>query len=133
MVQQAFSKDTGNKVLQSVKIGMEVYDSQEHRLGKVEDMYAGASSPTANARGTGAATAPAQDTGNDKLFDQIAQAFASDNLPEELRQRLLHDGYLRIGGDGLFGRARYVLPDQVSSVSGDRVVLRVNRDELIKR
>jgi hypothetical protein len=33
----------------------------------------------------------------------------------------------------LFAADRYVLPDQIAGVSGDRVRLKVSRDELIKR
>src|SRR5262249_44172965 len=119
MVQQAFNKDTDSKVFSSIKVGTAVYDNHDHHLGKVEDVYFGASSPTANERGTGSATAPAQDVGVDPLVNQIARGFDSDQLPEELRQRLLREGYLRISGEGLFGRARYVLPEQVASVTSD--------------
>jgi hypothetical protein len=112
---------------------MEVYDIRDRRIGKVEDIYFGASSPTANERGTGSATAPAQDSTGDRFYKDIVRAFASDDVPEELQQRLLREGYIRIGGEGLFSTARYVLPEQISSVSGDRVTLRTTRDELIKQ
>lgn len=133
MVQQTFSKDTDNNVFARVKAGMEVYDVQDRRIGKVEDVYFGASSPMANERGTGSATAPAQEPVDDRFYQDIVRAFTSDNIPEELQQRLLREGYIRIGGEGLFSTARYVLPDQVSSIAGDRVVLRATRDQLIKR
>ncbi len=132
MVQQAFSSDTGNKIISRVKVGMTVFDSKDRRIGKVEDVYFGASSPTANERGTGSASAPEQDTGGDNLYQDIVRAFSADNLPEELRKRLLVEGYIRIGGEGLFGTARYILPGQVSSVFEDHVMLKVNRDDLIK-
>src|SRR5689334_18105257 len=122
MVQQAFSKDTGNNIISKVKEGMEVYDSEGKRLGKVEDLYFGASTPTANERGTGSATAPTQGVAGDEFFQDIGLAFTADNLPEELKQRLLREGYIRVGGEGLFSSARYILPDQVASVSDDRVM-----------
>jgi hypothetical protein len=133
MVQQTFSKDTDNNVFSRVKVGMEVYDVQDRRIGKIEDIYFGASSPEANERGTGAATAPDRGPVEDRFYQDIVRAFAADEIPEELQQRLLREGYIRIGGEGIFSTARYVLPDQVSSVTGDRVVLRTTRDRLIKR
>jgi hypothetical protein len=58
---------------------------------------------------------------------------ANDELPEELRSRLLRHGYIRIDGSGLFASDYYVISDQIASVSKDRLQLNVLRDQLIKR
>jgi hypothetical protein len=133
MVAQSFDQGMTDSVLTHVREGMGVYDANDHYLGKVERLYMGASSPTENELGEGAATAPNPDLRDDTLVDDIAKVFAPDDLPEVLRNRLLHNGFIRIDSAGLFAADRYVLPDQIAGVSGDRVRLKVSRDELIKR
>jgi hypothetical protein len=54
-------------------------------------------------------------------------------LPEELRRRLLDRGVIRIDCTGLFAADRYATPEQIASVSADRVTLRVPRKTLLKR
>jgi len=133
MVAQSFDQGMTDSVLTHIHEGMGVYDPNGHYLGKVDRLYMGASSPAANERGEGAATAPNPDLRDDTLMDDIAEVFAPDDLPEVLRNRLLHDGFIRLDTAGLFAADRYILPDQIASVSGDRVRLKVSRDELIKR
>ena len=55
----------------------------------------------------------------------------ASNLPEEVRERLLLEGFVRIDARGLLEPDRYALTDQVLSVSEDRVVLNVTKAELI--
>lgn len=68
------------------------------------------------------------------LVDDIALAFtASDDLPEEVRERLLEQGFVRIDAHGIFAADRYVTPEQIDSVSGDGLLLNVTKDELVKK
>ena len=53
-------------------------------------------------------------------------------MPEAVQKRLLHDGFIRMDADGLFAADRYVLPDQIAGVSGDKVMLKVSKDQLQK-
>jgi hypothetical protein len=49
-----------------------------------------------------------------------------------MRARLLRHGFIRIDTSGLFAADRYAMPEQLASVSNDRVTLRVTREELMK-
>lgn len=133
MVQQAFDADSANQMFNLVKEGMAVIDSAGQRVGTVDDVYFGATSPSADERGEGSATAPAQSDRGDSLVEDVARVFTDeDAIPKELRQRLLRTGYIRIGG-GLLSAPHYVLPEQIAGISSDGVRLNVRRDELLSR
>jgi hypothetical protein len=129
MTAQPFEREQEPSVLHRIREGMEVYDRAGEQIGSVERIHFGA----AGEHGRGAATPSAQDWREDSLVDVVAEAFASDEIPETLRARLLQNGFIRIDADGLFAADRYVMPDQIASVMDDRVVLRATRDELISR
>ncbi len=131
MVQQSFSRDLGSNILAQVRQGMAVYDAMNKKVGTVDDLYLGASSEKLNQEGEGAATAPSRTSQKDTLVRDIAKVFAPNDMPEVLRDRLLRSGFIRIH-TGLLGGHLYALPEQVTSVSGDRIQLNVNRDRLIK-
>jgi hypothetical protein len=131
--QPTFGRDTSSRILKVIKEGMDVYDRLGKKIGTVTDLYFGTSGPEENRQGTGAATVPSSNTGGDSFVEDIAKVFTPDELPSEVRSRLLQNGFIKLKGEGLFSRARYVLPNQIDSVAGNRVDLRVSRDELIKR
>jgi hypothetical protein len=58
--------------------------------------------------------------------------FGSDNLPEELRERLLMHGFIKVDSAKLFGADRYVMMDQIAKVEKSGVHLKVDSDELLK-
>ena len=64
---------------------------------------------------------------------RMAEALAPDEMPEEMRDRLLQEGFVRIDSNGLFSADRYVTPDQIQGVSSDGLLLRVTKAELVKR
>lgn len=66
------------------------------------------------------------------LPDVIVDAFRTDNVPEELREKMLREGFIRIDADGLFAADRYVVPEQIDRVADDKVYLNVERGDLIK-
>lgn len=113
--------------LRFVEQGMRVFDREHHEIGKgvqfgdddPETIEVEASGPSGGRR-------------DDTLFDVIARAFTDDNVPEEVRDRLVHQGFVRIDSAGLFAADRYVMPEQIDSVSGDGMTLNVTKDELIK-
>ncbi len=125
--------------LTKVREGMKVYDRNGKDIGKVDRVYMGSVSEKQDEYGEGASTpsspgsgtaAPARGT----IVGNVARAFGDDEeLPDVLQKRLLREGFVRVEGGGLLGADRYVTPDQIVSVSGDRVDLRVAKDELIKR
>lgn len=116
--------------LRDVEQGMRVFDRERHEIGKVEWVQFGDDDPeTPEVEASG----PSDRRDDDTVLDVIAKAFRTDDLPEEVRARLLHQGFVRIDADGLFAADRYVMPEQIDTVSGDGVMLNVTRDELMQR
>lgn len=115
--------------LRFVEKGMRVFDRERHEIGKVEWVQFGDDDPeTPEVEASGPSTGRDDDT----LIDVIARAFSTDNVPEEIRERLVQQGFVRIDADGLFAADRYVMPEQIDSVSGEGMMLNVTKDELIK-
>src|SRR5688500_16977829 len=113
--------------LRFVEQGMRVFDREHHEIGKVEWVQFGDDDPdTTEVEASGLSAAPDDNT----LVDVIAKAFTSDNVPEELRDQLVHQGFVRIDANGLFAADRYVMPEQIDSVSGEGLMLNVTRDDL---
>jgi hypothetical protein len=133
MANVSYSEEQGSQALRNVREGMEVFDRNNKRIGTIEDLYLGESSEKDNARGTGAATIPKRHWWDDNLIEDIAEAFApEDEIPEVLRDRLLQSGYIQVSGPGLFAGDRYILPEQIASITEDRVYLSVAREDLIR-
>jgi hypothetical protein len=118
--------------LMKIRDGMKVIDSTGEEIGTVEWVHLSDEDPDTPQAET--VTGDLTDDRNRQSFVHlIADAFSTDNLPEELRERLMRNGFIRIDATGLFAADRYVLPEQIQAVSGDRVTLNVPRDDLIKR
>jgi hypothetical protein len=118
-------------LLRDIHVGMTVFDNHHNHIGTIDDLKfpENAGAPD---------VVPADIDGGDKrgretILGAIADAFAPDELPETLRDRLLREGYIRLDADGLFAADRYILPSQIASASGDEVMLNVEKDQLIKR
>lgn len=116
---------------ENVAEGMEVYDVEGEKVGEVKTIFFGDVSDTAIELGGDIADSPALDLGGDTFVDNLADVFG-DDIPRELAERLINEGYLLVEG-GLLRSDRFVLPYQVAQVSGDEVHLNVDEDELIKR
>ena len=133
MSQQPFEQSHKPSILTQIYEGMTVYDRTDQKIGTVEHVYFGAVDQEAETHGGGPTTAASPGEHESSLIEDFAKAVAAgDEMPEPLRQRLLRHGFMRIDSTGLFAADRYVMPDQIAEVSGDRVTLRVTRDELIK-
>ena len=82
----------------------------------VEDLYFGAAGDESLEGVEPAGISQAVTNGGNEmneLIEDFARALGGeDQLPEELRRRLLHDGFIRVDADGLFAADRYVTPDQ---------------------
>jgi hypothetical protein len=110
---------------------MKVFDRERHEIGKVEYVQFGDDDPSTPE--VEAAAPNTLDTGRDTLLDNIAEAFApDDDIPDEIRAKLLQQGFVRIDANGIFAADRYVTPEQIASVSGDGLMLNVSKDELVK-
>jgi hypothetical protein len=122
--------ETAN-LLPKVREGMKVFDRLHHEIGTVERVQMSDDNPATEE--VEAATPGNLRERDDSLIDNIAEVFAPDELPEEVRERLFQQGFVRIDSAGLFAADRYVTPDQIMSVSGDALTLNVSKDELLKR
>jgi hypothetical protein len=76
----------------------------------------------------GAASLP-DDSARDKPVGFMAELFGSDDLPGELRERLLMHGFIKIDSARIFGADRYVISDQIASVEGNAVHLKVAEEK----
>jgi hypothetical protein len=124
-------EETMQNMPRNIEIGMKVYDSHHHAIGKVADFKFPENAIDPDIE-------PADIDGTDKArddsrIDDIARAFGRDELPEVVRDRLLREGYIRIDTSGIFTADRLALPSQIASASADELMLNVDKDELIKR
>lgn len=120
-----------HNVLRSVHEGMKVFDASHKEIGRVDWVQFGNDNPSTE--DAEARTTEGMEKREDSLIDNVVDAFCVDDLPEPVRQRLLMQGFIRIDAAGLFAADRYVLPEQIGSVSGDELMLTVDKDALMKR
>ena len=115
-----------------IRIGMTVYDSAHHAIGKVEDFKFSENEDNPEVQ-------PADIDGTDRkngresILTAIAEAFGAEEIPEALRDRLLREGYIRLDTKGLLAKDRFILPSQIESAFGDEITLNVDKDQLVKR
>ena len=150
MNENRFGSEMEGNILMKIHEGMTVYDRDDKELGKVDRVYLGAVSEDSQARGEGPAATTSADApgyaGNaGEVFGMAGEepavidfAFGggispSETSGSEVRELLLRHGFVRINSKGLFASDRYVMPDQIASVSGDRVRLKLSKDELRDR
>jgi hypothetical protein len=118
-----------NQILGRIEEGMKVYDNQGSEVGTVEFVHF---SEANGSMGTGAAATPSQPA-ESGLLDVLGKVFASDDLPEELRERLLMHGFIKMDSAKLFGADRYIMFEQIAKVEKDGVHLKVaDSEELLK-
>lgn len=118
-------------ILAQIREGMKVYDRMDNEIGTVDRVKMSDDNPATEE--AEAVTADEPPRRKDSFLDALADVFSADGLPEVVRERLLQQGFIRIDAKGLFAADRYVLPDQIMSVSGEGVTLKVSKDELVKR
>ena len=118
-----------DRIPQRIYEGMPVYDSQGEIVGTVKVMYYGGASEEAIQKMLETEEAGAGDS----------SAFDADNVPKEMRARLMRGGYILVEGPDLTGAQRYVGPEQIEGVvtqdiegrMTETVRLRATRAELI--
>lgn len=111
--------------------GMKVVDARNHEIGKVDWVQFGADDPATPEVEAGS-TEGMEPLEERTLADDIADALRVDDVPDAIRERLLMQGFVRLDADGLFAADRYILPEQISGVSGDTLTLNVDKDSLMK-
>jgi len=117
---------------ENIHVGMKVFDARHKEIGRVDDLKF---SENEEHPETNPADLDATDRRNnrDSILESIAEAFGKEELPEVLRDRLMREGYIRLDTKGLMARDRFILPDQIASASGDEVMLKVDKDQLMKQ
>ena len=119
-------------ILNQVHEGMDVYTSDDKHIGEVESIYFGSVSEEEHEMGTGSPTADDPSMRDRSWMDEVADVFRTDDVPEEMRERLQRQGFIRINSTGLFASDRYATPEQIAAVRDDRVILKSERDNLLK-
>jgi len=135
MTQKPLEPTQVKSLLRSIHKGMEVLDNANNRIGTVKDVYFGADSDEMMRHGAGAATAPDPSLRESSLVEDVARGLLGvpgEDLPEEMRQRLLNEGYIQIDTAGILRSDRFILPGQIVRVRDEYVHLNVALDELLK-
>lgn len=114
-----------DNMLGMIEKGMKAYDNKGDEVGTIEFIHF---SEANGSQSTGAASLP-DEPANASLLENISKGFRSDNLPEELRERLLMHGFIKIDSAKLFGADRYVMLDQIAKVEENAVHLNVADSE----
>lgn len=110
--------------IEQVREGMRVIDAAGEELGTVEVVKMG--DPQA-------ATVGADAPGDGGLFEDVANVFGFGGeppLPAALQARLMRLGFIKVDGQGLTDRDRYVRADKIAGVSSETVRLSVRRDDM---
>ena len=114
-----------NEMLNKIEEGMSVYDSKGEKVGTVEFIHF---SEADESRTPGAASSPSDLPHRPFPVDILGKIFGTDDLPKEMKERLLMKGFIKMDSAHLFGSDRYVMFDQIAKVS-DGVHLRVEDSE----
>jgi hypothetical protein len=123
-----------DRIPQRINEGMLVYDREGEVVGTVKVIYFGGASEEAIQRVLHPEEAPAAGEGESNW-----SPFDADNVPKELRARLMQQGYILVEGPDLTGVKRYIGPEQIEGVfpqevegsMNDAVRLLITRAELL--
>lgn len=111
--------------LNMIKEGMKVFDNTGEEVGTVEWVHFGEAEGSPSSGAASLSTEPVQPD----LVEFLGKAFGSDKLPDELRERLLMHGFIKIDSKKLFGADRYVMFDQIDRIEKGKVYLKVADSE----
>jgi hypothetical protein len=121
-----------NILLSKIRRGMPVYDQSQKQIGVVDYVQFGDEDPLKPRKR--AATSYGVDSSEWLLESESTEdVFASDDLSDLLREKLLLYGFVRIDAPGLQNAERYVLPNQIHSVERHSVILKISKEELVQR
>ena len=98
-------------ILRQIHKGMPVYDVRDNRIGSVAFVHFGAASETQQQLGVGPAAPAPADNPNvrpDTLIDNVAETFDPNEVPQELQEKLLVSGYVRLDTAGFFATDRFI-------------------------
>jgi hypothetical protein len=127
-----------DSILNQVREGMQVLDSQGNRVGRVADIRFGDAREGPIQRGRGPASAEGEVLG-DQASVLPDFAVGMTGSPDEghesdlISKQMQLSGYLVVDAAGLFSGERFVLPEQIAAVKGEEVHLNIDREKLPKR
>ena len=115
---------------QQISEGMTVYDRNNQVVGTVQVVYFGGASQEAIER--------ALKSEESSDVASAESAFDANEVTQEMRRRMMENGYVLIQGPDLTGASRYLTPEHIEEVFSEEVEgaftqavrLRVTRDEL---
>lgn len=119
-------------ILEQIRKGMAVSAPGGDDIGTVEFVHFTDVDP-ASPGPEAASVGPVVQEHRDSVVEAVIDVFRTDEVPDEMRDRLMGRGFIRVDVDGLFASDRYIVPDQIASVTGDRVMLKVSKKELMKK
>jgi hypothetical protein len=113
--------------------GMTVHSRTGKRIGTVEYVHLGELAEADDVYGKEMTARSVFGAYESSFIEDFARTMVlTERIPDTLRDRLLHHGFIKVNSTGLFAAGRYVMPDQIASVSMDGVILRVGRSELMR-
>ncbi len=117
---------------ENIREGMKVYDSAMHAIGTVESFRATDEAPD-HPDVDAAGVSPVLEDDPHTLPNLIADVFRPDDeLPTEMKERALREGFVVLDADGFLASDRYIFPEHIDRVEGDSLVLSVRKDDLLK-
>jgi hypothetical protein len=133
MLRPQFESEQVDPILLHIYEGMAVYDQTGAKIGTVEYIYLGEVADSPEECGYHKQTPPTLTSSEATLIEEFAQAILlTEQVSDVWRERLLSYGFIRIKSSRFFTSDRYALPSQIAGVADDRVLLYVDRDELIR-
>ncbi len=103
-----------------------------HEIGKIETFRVTDEVP-GQPEQDAAGVSPVFERERETLAGILADVFRPDDqLPREMQEKALREGFVRLDADGLFAADRYIFPEQIDRVEGDRLVLAVRKEDLLK-
>jgi hypothetical protein len=132
MEDRYYNSNMGGQILSQISKDMTVFDSNGEMLGRVDTVYIGSASGRLPDTGDPQVQPDMLESGTeDTIYDAIVDTFnPTDEIEEEVRQRLLYDGFVRVGRAVPPGPDYFITPDQISFVDANQVHLHSTRDEL---
>ena len=132
MLGPQFESEQVDPILRQIYEGMAVHDQTDHMIGTVEYVYLGEVAESPEDCGYHERSAAVLTSLEGSLIEEFAKAILlTEQVSDIWRERLLSYGFIRINSAGLFTSDRYALPAQIAGVADDRVLLYVDRDELL--
>jgi hypothetical protein len=133
MLVPQFESQQVDPILLRIYEGMAIYNQTGAKIGTVDYVYLGEVADSSEEGGYHKQTLSALTSSEDSLIEEFAKAILlTERVSDSWRERLLSYGFIRIKSSGFFTSDCYALPSQIAGVADDRILLYVDRDELIR-